>query len=81
MYFTNYSDDIPFVYKEDEVTLPYTPPRETLGIGYVVPCKPGVQYTFSVTNPNKNWRLAIAEYENFEQAKSFLNKDRASVCD
>lgn len=74
LYFTNYSDDIPFVYKEDEVTLPYTPPRETLGIGYVVPCKPGVQYTFSVTNPNKNWRLAIAEYENFEQAKSFLNK-------
>ena len=74
LYFTNYSIDIPHVYNEDEVTLPYTPPRETYGIGYVVPCKPGVQYTFSVTNPNKNWRLAIAEYENFEQAKSFLNK-------
>ena len=74
LYFTNYSIDIPHVYNEDEVTLPYTPPRETRGIGYVVPCKPGVQYTFSVTNPNKNWRLAIAEYENFEQAKSFLNK-------
>ena len=74
LYFTNYSIDISHVYNEDEVTLPYTPPRETRGIGYVVPCKPGVQYTFSVTNPNKNWRLAIAEYENFEQAKSFLNK-------
>lgn len=74
LYFTNYSIDISHVYNEDEVTLPHTPPRETRGIGYVVPCKPGVQYTFSVTNPNKNWRLGIAEYRNFEQAKSFLNK-------
>ena len=30
--------------------------------------------SFSVTNPNKNWHLGIAEYRNFEQAKSFLNK-------
>lgn len=74
LYFTNYSIDISHVYNEDEVTLPHTPPRETRGIGYVVPCKPGVQYTFSVTNPNKNWRLGIAEYRNFEQAKSILNK-------
>ena len=74
LYFTSYSNGIPYVYNEDEVTLPYTPPSETRGIGYVVPCKPGVQYTFSVTNPNKNWWLGIAEYENFEQAKSFLNK-------
>ena len=74
LYFTNYSIDISHVYNEDEVTLPYTPPSETRGIGYVVPCKPGVQYTFSVTNPNKNWHLGIAEYRNFEQAKSFLNK-------
>ena len=74
LYFTNYSSNASYVYNEDEVTLPYTPPSETRGIGYVVPCKPGVQYTFSVTNPNKNWRLTIAEYENFEQAKSFLNK-------
>lgn len=74
LYFTNYSIDISHVYNEDEVTLPHTPPRETRGIGYVVPCKPGVQYTFSVTNPNKNWRLGIAEYRNFEQAKSLLNK-------
>lgn len=74
LYFTNYSIDISHIYNEDEVTLPYTPPRETRGIGYVISCKPGVQYTFSVTNPNKNWWLGIAEYENFEQAKSFLNK-------
>ena len=74
LYFTNYSIDISHVYNEDEVTLPHTPPRETRGIGYVVPCKPGVQYTFSVTNPNKNWCLGIAEYRNFEQAKSILNK-------
>ncbi len=74
LYFTNYSNGIPYVYNEDEVTLPYTPPSETRGIGYVVPCKPGVQYTFSVTNPNKNWWLGITEYENFEQAKSILNK-------
>lgn len=74
LYFTNYSNGISYVYNEDEVTLPYTPSIETRGIGYVVPCKPGVQYTFSVTNPNKNWYLGIAEYENFEQAKSFLNK-------
>lgn len=74
LYFTNYSNDIPYVYNEDEVALPYAPSSETRGIGYVVPCKPGVQYTFSVTNPNKNWWLGIAEYENFEQAKSILNK-------
>ena len=74
LYFTSYSNGIPYVYNEDEVTLPYTPPSETRGIGYVVPCKPGVQYTFSVTNPNKNWWLGITEYENFEQAKSILNK-------
>ena len=74
LYFTNYSNDIPHVRNEDEVALPYAPSSETHGIGYVVPCKPGVQYTFSVTNPNKNWWLGIAEYENFEQAKSFLNK-------
>ena len=74
LYFTNYSNDIPHVRNEDEVALPYAPSSETHGIGYVVPCKPGVQYTFSVTNPNKNWYLGIAEYENFEQAKSFLNK-------
>lgn len=74
LYFTNYSSNASYVYNEDEVTLPYTPPSETRGIGYVVPCKPGVQYTFSVTNPNKNWHLGIAEYRNFEQAKSFLNK-------
>lgn len=74
LYFTNYSNGISYVYNEDEVTLPYTPSTETRGIGYVVPCKPGVQYTFSVTNPNKNWWLGIAEYENFEQAKSSLNK-------
>ena len=74
LYFTNYSNGIPHVYNEDEVALPYAPSSETHGIGYVVPCKPGVQYTFSVTNPNKNWYLGIAEYENFEQAKSFLNK-------
>lgn len=74
LYFTNYSSNASYVYNEDEVTLPYTPPSETRGIGYVVPCKPGVQYTFSVTNPNKNWWLGIAEYRNFEQAKSILNK-------
>ena len=74
LYFTNYSNGIPYVRNEDEVTLPYAPSSETSGISYVVPCKPGVQYTFSVTNPNKNWYLGIAEYENFEQAKSYLNK-------
>lgn len=74
LYFTNYSNDIPYVRNENEVTLPFAPSSESFGIGYVVPCKPGVQYTFSVTNPNKNWWLGIAEYENFEQAKSILNK-------
>lgn len=74
LYFTNYSNGIPYVHNENEVTLPYAPSTETCGISYVVPCKPGVQYTFSVTNPNKNWYLGIAEYENFEQAKSILNK-------
>lgn len=74
LYFTNYSNDIPYVRNENEVTLPFAPSLESFGIGYVVPCKPGVQYTFSVTNLNKNWHLGIAEYRNFEQAKSFLNK-------
>lgn len=74
LYFINYSNGVSYVSNENEVTLPYTPSKETYGIGYVVPCKPGMQYTFSVTNPNKNWYLGIAEYENFEQAKSDLNK-------
>ena len=74
LYFINYSNDVSYVCNENEVTLPYTPSKETFGIGYVVPCKPGMQYTFSVTNPNKNWYLEIVEYENFEQAKSILNK-------
>lgn len=74
LYFINYSNDVSYVCNENEVTLPYTPSKETFGIGYVVPCKPGMQYTFSVTNPNKNWYLGIVEYENFEQAKSILNK-------
>ena len=74
LYFMNYSNGVSYVSNENEVTLPYTPSKETYGIGYVVPCKPGMQYTFSVTNPNKNWYLGIAEYENFEQAKSILNK-------
>lgn len=74
LYFINYSNSVSYVSNENEVTLPYTPSEETYGIGYVVPCKPGMQYTFSVTNPNKNWYLGIAEYENFEQAKSILNK-------
>lgn len=74
LYFINYSNGVSYVSNENEVTLPYTPSEETYGIGYVVPCKPGVQYTFSVANPNKNWYLGIAEYKNFEQAKSFLNK-------
>ena len=73
LYFTNYSNDIPYVLTRMK-SLTFCTITESCGIGYVVPCKPGVQYTFSVTNPNKNWRLTIAEYRNFEQAKSFLNK-------
>ncbi len=71
LYYTNYSSGIGHIAKDDPVSLPYSPKNETYGIGYVVPCVPGKHYTFSVTNPNENAVVAIAEYKTLEDAKDY----------
>ena len=71
LYYTNYSSGIGHITKDDPVSLPYTPTNETHGIGYVIPCVPGKHYTFSVTNPNQNAVVAIAEYKTLEDAKDY----------
>lgn len=71
LYYTNYSSGIGHITKDDPVSLPYTPTNETHGIGYVIPCVPGKHYTFSVTNPNENAVVAIAEYKTLEDAKDY----------
>lgn len=57
LYYTNYSNGIALVETDEQVSLPFSPIHETKGIGYVVECTSGTQYTLSVTNPNKNWWL------------------------
>lgn len=73
LYHAKYSSGIGFIYNEDEMVLPYTPSKENDGIAYVVPCEPGKQYTFSISNPNENAAVGIAEYKTFEDAKNHQN--------
>lgn len=47
----------------NEVILPYRPNYSTQGIAYIVPCKSGKKYTFSVTNSNPNLSVRISEYK------------------
>lgn len=73
LYYTNYSNGIALVETDEQVSLPFSPIHETKGIGYVVECTSGTQYTLSVTNPNKNWWLGIAEYPDLEAAHNHIN--------
>lgn len=73
MYYARYSNGIARLVNETDVTLPYAPIREADGIGYVVPCIAGKQYTLSVTNSNKNAVVGIAEYKSLEYVKDEKN--------
>ena len=54
--------------KDKEVKFPYQPEAETRGICKVLKCQKGKTYVISVTNPNKNATIGMAEYENIENA-------------
>ena len=62
LYYCSYSRGIGCTDNLREATLPFRPKSETQGVGYVVPCKKGETYTFSVTNPNENVCTGITEY-------------------
>lgn len=53
---------------------PYTPTTEVNGVAGIVKCCKGVTYTFSVTNPNANAAVMIAEYKNAQEATDYKNK-------
>ena len=73
-YYVAYSNEIGYISENDIPNLPYTPPYETQGIGKVLHCKKGTTYTFSVKNPNENFKIGITEYKNVEEAKDIKNK-------
>lgn len=59
--------------KDKEVKFPYQPEIETRGICKVLKCQKGKTYVISVTNPNKNATIGMAEYENIENAYAHTN--------
>lgn len=59
--------------KDKEVKFPYQPETETRGICKVLKCQKGKTYVISVTNPNKNATIGMAEYENIENAYAHTN--------
>lgn len=70
-YYANYVNGILRIdgnRKEEEVKLPYTPDYESFGVCKVIKCKKGKTYVISVTNPNKNATIGMAEYESIENA-------------
>lgn len=70
-YYSLYSNGILFIdknRKDEEVKFPYQPKAETIGICKVLKCQKGKTYVISVTNPNKNATIGMAEYENIENA-------------
>lgn len=70
-YYANYVNGILKIdgnMKEEEVKLPYTPKYESFGVCKVIKCKKGKTYVISVTNPNKNATIGMAEYESIENA-------------
>ena len=70
-YYSLYSNGILFIdkgRKDEEVKFPYQPKAETAGICKVLKCKKGKTYVISVTNPNKNATIGMAEYESIENA-------------
>lgn len=75
-YYARYSYGILFIedrQKNEEVKFPYQPVAEAWGICKVLKCRKGKTYIISVTNPNKNAALGMAEYENIEKAININN--------
>ena len=73
-YYANYANSILIINgnkKEEEVKLPYAPEYESFGVCKVIKCKKGKTYVISVTNPNKNATIGMAEYENIENAFAY----------
>lgn len=73
-YYANYANGILIINenkKEEEVKLPYAPEYESFGVCKVIKCKKGKTYVISVTNPNKNATIGMAEYENIENAFAY----------
>lgn len=76
-YYANYANSILIINgnkKEEEVKLPYAPEYESFGVCKVIKCKKGKTYVISVTNPNKNATIGMAEYENIENASAYTKK-------
>lgn len=74
LYYCSYSRAIGCTNNLEEATLPFRPKSETQGVGYVVPCKKGVTYTFSVTNPNENLCTGITEYTDLNSTINIEKK-------
>ena len=74
LYYCSYSRAIGCTNNLEEATLPFRPKSETQGVGYVVPCKKGVTYTFSVTNPNENVCTGITEYTDLNSTINIEKK-------
>ena len=75
-YYARYSSGIMYInktQKDEEVKFPYQPESETAGICKALKCRKGKTYIISVTNPNKNASLGMAEYENIEKAININN--------
>lgn len=73
-YYAMYSNGILFIdkkQKDKEVKFPYQPEAETRGICKALKCQKGKTYVISVTNPNKNATIGMAEYENIENASAY----------
>lgn len=73
-YYANYANSILIINgnkKEEEVKLPYAPKYESFGVCKVIKCKKGKTYVISVTNPNKNATIGMAEYENIKNASAY----------
>ena len=75
-YYANYANDVLKIdenKKENEVKLPFAPTYESFGVCKVIKCQKGKTYVISVTNPNKNAAIGMAEYENIEKAFDINN--------
>ena len=75
-YYANYSNDVLKIdgnRKENEVKLPFAPKHETFGVCKAIKCRKGITYIISVTNPNKNAVVGMAEYETIEKAINVNN--------
>ena len=75
-YYAIYSSGVLFIdksQKDKEVKFPYQPETETRGICKALKCQKGKTYVISVTNPNKNATIGMAEYENIEKAFIYTN--------